>query len=67
MFTVVLIVLVVVGAIVIIANEVRSWRRPGHHIDQNAPMDSEQTNTARLMHDTNIHDSNLFGGGPFSM
>jgi hypothetical protein len=66
-FTIVLIVLAAIVVIVVAVHEVRSWRKPGRHIGQNASMDSGQTNTARLTQQTNIHDSNPFGGTPGSI
>jgi len=59
------IILIVVGAALVVTiavHEIRRWNRPGHHISQNAPMDSNNNNTARYVSDTNIHDRSGFGG-----
>ena len=67
MFTIVLIVLAAVFVIAVLVHEVRTWRKPGRQISQQASMDSDQTNTAHLTHHTNIHNDKTFGSGPSSM
>ena len=55
MFTIILISLgatIVVGTVV---NEIRTWRKPGHSISQQAPSDNDQVNMVRLIQETNIH------------
>jgi len=55
MFTIILITLgalLVVGTVV---NEIRSWRKPGHHIGLEAPSDNDQNNMVRIIQETNIH------------
>lgn len=61
MFTYLLIAIAVVLVVAVVVHEVRSWRRPGKQISQNAPMDSEANNHARLIQGTNIHNN-----GPFN-
>jgi hypothetical protein len=61
-FTIVLIVLGAALVVTVAVHQVRGWRRPGHHISQNAPMDGDSTNTARYVSGTNIHDRNSQGG-----
>jgi hypothetical protein len=61
------IILIVVGAALVVTvavHEIRRWKRPGHHISQNAPMDGHDNNMARHTARTNIHNHNDFGGTP---
>ena len=63
------IILIVVGAALVVTiavHEIRRWNRPGHHISQNASMDSNDNNIARYTSTTNIHDGGngfISGGG----
>lgn len=60
-FTIVLIVggvLLVVGMVV---HELRTRRKAGRVISQQAPMDDHSVNTARLLNTTNVHNG-LPGG-----
>lgn len=59
MFTYILIAIAVVVVVAVVVHEARSWRRPGKQISQNAPMDSDANNTARLVQGTNIHTNGL--------
>jgi hypothetical protein len=61
-FTIILIVLGAALLVTVVVHEIRRWNKPGHHITQNAAMDSSQNNRARLTSDTNIHSGNDFGG-----
>jgi hypothetical protein len=59
------IILIVVGAALVVAiavHEIRGWNRPGRHISQNAPMDSNANNSARLTSGTTHHSGNDVGG-----
>ncbi|GAA4705580.1 hypothetical protein [Nocardioides conyzicola] len=60
-FTIVLIVLGAALVVGIVVSQVRG-RRSRHHIAQNAPMDSNDNNSAHYMSRTNIHNGNDFGG-----
>jgi FtsZ-interacting cell division protein ZipA len=66
MFTYILIAVAAIVVVAVVVHEIRSWRRPGKQIAQNAPMDSNANNHARLIQGTNIHSSGPFdssGGG----
>lgn len=60
MFTYILIAVAVIVVVAVVVHGVRSWRRPGKQIGQNAPMDSDANNRGRLIQGTNVHQS-----GPF--
>lgn len=62
MFTTILIVVGALSVVVLVVHEIRSWRKPGHHISQNAPMDDDHVNRAQLSQETNIHRGD-FGDG----
>lgn len=66
MFTIVLIAVAAVFVIAVVVHEVRTWRKPGHHISQQAPTDNAHNNTAHLTHHTNIHNDKPFGSNPGS-
>ena len=44
----------------VVVHEARTWRRPGKRIGQDAPMDSDANNHARLIQGTNVHTDNPF-------
>lgn len=60
-FTIILIVVGVALVVTVAVHEIRHWKRPGHHISQNASMDSDNNNIARYTSTTNIHN----GGNGF--
>jgi len=60
-FTIVLIVLGAALVLAVVISQVRG-RRASHHIAQNAPMDSNDNNSANYTSRTNIHNGNDFGG-----
>ena len=60
-FTIVLIVLGAALVLAVVISQVRG-RRTSHHIAQNAPMDSNDNNSANYTSRTNIHNGNDFGG-----
>ena len=65
-FTWSLIVLAGIALLVIVFHEVRTWRKPGKLIGQNAAMDSDGVNSARLQHNistTRPGGNNLGSGG----
>lgn len=64
MFTVTLIALGALSLVVLVVHEIRSWRKPGQHISQNAPMGDDHVNKAHLIQDTNVHRGD-FGDGRF--
>lgn len=64
MFTTVLIALAALVLVAVVVHEIRSWRRPGHHIAQNAPMDDTGVGHAHLLNHSNIHNPSDFGGMP---
>jgi hypothetical protein len=60
MFTYILIAVAAGLVVAVVVHEARTWRRPGKRIGQNAPMDSDADNHARLIQGTNVHSN-----GPF--
>jgi preprotein translocase subunit SecG len=62
-FTIVLIVFGVALVVGVVVSQVRG-RHGGHHISQNASMDSDGNNLAKHTARTNIHNHNDFGGTP---
>jgi len=48
MFTWVLAGLAALLVATVVVHEIRSWRRPGRQIGQNAPMDDDRVNNARF-------------------
>ena len=61
MFTYILIAVAAIVVVAVVVHEARTWRRPGKRIGQNAPMDSDANNQARLIQGTNVHND-----GPFN-
>lgn len=59
-FTIILIVLGAALVVAVVVSQVRG-RRGGHHISQNASMDSDNNNVARYTSTTNIHNHDGFG------
>jgi len=63
MFTWILAGLAALVVVVVVVHEIRSWRKPGRRIGQNAPMNDGQVNDARFTSGgANSHDPNTFGG-----
>lgn len=64
MFTTILIAVGALSVVVLVVHEIRSWRKPGQHISQNASMNDDHVNKAHLTQDLNVHRGD-FGDGRF--
>jgi hypothetical protein len=52
MLTIILIALGSLFVLGVVVHEIRSWRKPGHHISQNAPMNDAREGRARITQET---------------